>query len=248
MATSLAACGGSDAPTVRNDLFAQPDNDNTCGIRQTLLTHKVLQGDSDYFDDILAMWRRINEDTRQSYPDGIPSADPIELLNTRFMTQPLPEVYTQAAVEGVEGGPQTLPSAILHSLKEDGFELVRFYLDEDSVDAAFQVLALVDEEVELITETFPQAERVNIDVGAEEQQTPALLQALRTQLITNADSYYIVIVNGGSHWIGVTPDKVFNSIAAGPVDNTTDFGFVDGDSSLGLNSVTGLIMEIQRAP
>jgi hypothetical protein len=248
LAASLAACGGSDAPIVRNDLFAQPANDNTCGIRQTLLAERVLASDRDYTGDIVAMWKRINQDTRDNYPNGIPSTDPIDALAERWITKPIPEVYDQAAVAAANGGPETLPSAILHALKEDGFELVRFYIDEDAVDAAFQLEALRTDEVGLFTTVFPEAVQVNIDVGAE-PQTPDALQTLRSELIQGENSYYIVIVNGGAHWIGLTRDQIFNSLADGPIDNSTDFGFMDADpSSQQYNSVTGLILEIQRAP
>lgn len=239
----IAACGGVDEipTTVRNNLFEQPgENDNTCGVRQTLLAQKVLGGSTDYFDDILSMWKRINSDARENYPQGLPRENPIDEYSERFVTAPLPSVYAEAELAAVEGGPETLPSSILKVLREDGYVFERYYLDEPAVTSIFGA-DLLRNELESFVQIFPEVEREDVDIAS---KTDMQLRAM----LTNPGSYYITIVNDGDHWIGVTPDAVFDSLAAEPKAVDSDFGFEFGNPEAPLNSFTGLVLEIRGAP
>ena len=237
----LTGCGTSDSstPEVRNNLFEQPaDNgDNTCGIRQTLLAQKVLDSDTDYYADILAMWKRINADTYENYPNGVPNGDSVDALTERFETTPLPTVYTEAEVDAVDGGPQTLPSSILDIFKEDGYKMVRYYIDEDAIDDAFIITSLVDDEIDFFIQRFPAAQRVDINISDPDSDFRAMF--------SNVNSYYIVVVNEGAHWIGVTPSSVYDSLTSGPVQDSVTFGRRYGDPS-NFNTFTGLVLEIQK--
>ena len=218
-----------------NNLFSQPSTyaDNTCGIRQTLIAQKVLTNNADFYGDILAMWQLIYAQTHADYPAGMPSRE----LNQAFLTA-LPTVYTQAAVEAAHGGPRTPPSSILNVLKVNGYRMERYYIDQDNMERQF-TSAFVEAELAIFATAFPDAETQVVDAAA----SPASLRSL----FTNEGSYYIVVVNDGRHWIGVTADTIYNSLGAAPVKNSSDFGKLDGDpNQTETNSFTGLVIEIRK--
>jgi len=218
-----------------NDLFLQPttNGDNTCGIRQTLIAQKVLINNADLYGDILAMWQLIYAQTNLNYPAGLPSRE----LDSLFRT-PLPTVYTEAAVAAAHGGPRTPPSSILNVLKATGYRMERYYIDRDRMDLQFTP-AFVEAELAIFATAFPDAETQVVDAAA----SPASLRSL----FTNEGSYYIVVVNGGQHWIGVTADTIYNSLGTAPVKNSSDFGKLDGDpNETETNTFTGLVIEIRK--
>lgn len=225
--------------TIHNDLFNQPQNDGdaTCGIRQTLISQKVLIANTDYTADILAMWERIYAQTMTDYPHGMPKNEP-DVQLTQLFERALPEVYTEDAVRAANGGPLTPPSSILNNLKEDGYSMVRYYVDEQALFTIFGS-DFVTDELSLFAQEFPSAPRVAVDASAES----ATLRALFTQ----PDSYYIVVVNEGMHWIGVTATTVYDSLGSGPIATTNNFGKLNGDpTETRYNSFTGLVIEVQK--
>lgn len=241
IAVFLFVCGCNDDSndsTVQNNLFSQPgDNgDATCGIRQTLISQKVLIGSKDFYDDILAMWQRIYDQTMTDYPDGMPQNMPDEQL-TELFEKPLPDVYTEDAVRSANGGPLTPPSSILKVIEENGYILVQYYIDENALFEHFGT-DFVKDELLIFAEVFPDAYAIEIDASA----SPEILRAT----FSDPESYYIAVVNGGMHWIGLTPTTVYDSLGTAPVQNTETFGKLNGDqSAMSDNSFSGLVLELQ---
>lgn len=232
----LGGCGSEYAPpAVQNNLFSQPtDNgDSTCGIRQTLIAQKVLANNADFYGDILAMWKLIYAQTLTNYPDGMPTDELTDMFE-----KPLPAVYTEAAVAAAKGGPLTPPSSILSVLKANGYRMARYYIDQDALKGFFGA-DFVEDELAIFAMVFPDAEKLPVDAAA----SPA---SLRT-MFTNEGSYYIIVVNDGAHWIGVTADTVYDSLGAAPDKNSSDFGKLDGDpSQADYNSFTGFVIEVRK--
>ena len=82
---------------------------------------------------------------------------------------------------------------------------------------------------------------INIDAST----SPAILRAT----FNSPERYYVVVVNEGMHWIGLTGTTVYDSLATAPVVNATNFGNLNGDpSETSYNSFSGLVIEIQRIP
>jgi len=232
-AVDLAELLGAWGPC--NDMFNQPttNNDNTCGIRQTLIAKKVLTNNADFYGDILAMWQLIYAQTQLNYPAGLPVSE----LDQYFLISP-PTVYTPAGVKAANGGPRTPPSSILNVLKATGYRMERYYIDQDEMDQHF-TSAFVDAELAIFATAFPDAESQVVDAAA----SPASLRSL----FTNEGSYYIVVVNDGNHWIGVTADTIYNSLGTAPVKNSSDFGQLDGNpNETETNTFTGLVIEIRK--
>ena len=238
----LLFCGcASNARTtgVENNLFSQPQNDgdSTCGIRQTLISQKVLAGSDTFYTDILAMWRNIYAQTLANYPNGVPKKQPTTEL-TQMFEKPLPTVYTEASVKVAHGGPFTPPSSILNVLKDNGYQMVQYYIDEPALTHLFGDDFLGDE-LATFSHIFPQAQRIDIDASI----SPKTLRSR----FSNTERYYIVVVNDGRHWIGVTPTTVYDSLAIAPVSDTINFGKLNGDlDKTRYNSFTGLVIEIQK--
>jgi len=169
----------------------------------------------------------------ENFPAGLPSRE----LSRLFLTA-LPTVYTEAAVEAAHGGPRTPPSSILNVLKATGYRMERYYIDRDDMDRQF-TSAFVEAELAIFATAFPDAEAQVVDAAA----SPASLRSL----FTNEGSYYIVVVNGGQHWIGVTADTIYNSLGTAPVKNSSDFGQLDGNpNETETNTFTGLVIEIRK--
>jgi hypothetical protein len=234
------ACGvDNDNTTVRNNLFSQPtDNgDSTCGVRQTLISQKVLLGKDFFYSDILEMWKRIYEHTMTEYPNGIPKETPNVQL-TKLFERPLPDIYTEAAVKAAQGGPLAPPSSILNVLEEDGYKIVQYYIDKNALINLFGS-GFVNDEVSIFSQVAPEAHMINIDASTS--------SAVLRSTFNSPESYYMVLVNEGMHWIGLTGTTVYDSLATAPVENTTNFGRRNGDpSETSHNSFTGLVIEIQR--
>ena len=231
--------GDNNNPTVRNNLFNQPtDNgDSTCGVRQTLISQKILIRNDDFYADILAMWKHIYAQTMSDYPNGIPKKIP-DVQLTEMFEKPLPDVYTKAAIKVAQGGPFTPPSSILNVLKKNDYKMVQYYIDENALVGFFGA-DFVNDELSIFGQVFPEAKMININAST----SSAILRAT----FNSPESYYIVVVNEGIHWIGLTITTVYDSLATAPVANTINFGKLNGDpSETNYNSFTGLVIEIQR--
>ena len=114
----------------------------------------------------------------------------------------------------------------------------QYYIDENALVGFFGV-DFVDDELSIFGQVFPEANVINIDAST----SPAVLRATFNSL----QSYYVVVVNEGMHWIGLTETTVYDFLATAPVANTTDFGKLNGDpSETRYNSFTGLVIEIQK--
>lgn len=202
-----------------NDLFNQPDDDNTCGIRQLLLAQDELTGNQRYTGDILALWRDVRAITLENYPPGT-LARLIGVDEEPKFTRALPETYDVPSVEAAEGGPETLPSSAITAASTLGLRFERFYLDRENVSKKFGS-ALVDQEVSLV-EAFAQGSVVDYQVGKQNL----------SELISNPNHYYMIVINKGTHWVGATTRTVNDSLATGPVpsepelDSLQEFGII----------------------
>lgn len=190
-------------PVNENALFNQPDNDNTCGIRQLLLAQDELTGNRKYTGDIIDLWRVVRGITTENYPPGTLAGLVGEDMEEKF-TKAVPDTYDEGSVTAAHGGPETLPSSAIMASSTLGLRFEKFHLDEASVTNVFGA-DLIAEEVGLINAYAP-GSVVEYRVG------PGSLR----RLISNPDHYYMIVINNGEHWVGATTRTVNDSVESGP--------------------------------
>ncbi|NOQ31594.1 MAG: hypothetical protein GQ570_10780 [Helicobacteraceae bacterium] len=191
-----------------NDLFNQPDNDDTCGIRQVLFCKDVLNKNYSYRGDILPVWTQMRTAQLTNYSASSLPAN---------FSYDVPTVYTHTAVLAVNGGPESLPSSVVEIAPSLGLKLVNLYVDKSAVQTMFP---MVDTEITLI-DKFASVTTKSYSVSSNV-----------SEVITNPNSYYMIVINNGTHWIGATTTTIYNSLNAHkqPYDekylNSVEFGVI----------------------
>ncbi|NOQ31710.1 MAG: hypothetical protein GQ570_11365 [Helicobacteraceae bacterium] len=191
-----------------DDLFNQPDNDDTCGIRQLLFCKEILHQNYSYRGDIIPVWSAMRTAQLSNYTaDSLPAN----------FSYDVPTLYTHAAVLSVNGGPESLPSSVVEIAPTQGVKLVNMYVDKSAVETMFP---MVNNEILLI------------DKFASIKSTTYSIKSNISDIITNPNSYYMIVINGGTHWIGATTTTIYNSLDAHkkPYDenylNSVEFGVI----------------------
>ncbi|MEE3327568.1 MAG: hypothetical protein VX252_09550 [Myxococcota bacterium] len=213
--------------TNENDLFNQPDSDdNTCGIRQLLLAQDELTGNHRYTGDILALWRAVRGFTLKNYPLGDLAGLVGDAGEERF-TRPIPDAYDILSVKAAQGGPETLPSSAIMASSLLGLRFEKFYLDRANAADEFTE-GLVEAEVDRI-QAYAPGSVVDFEVGRESL----------SDVVSNPEHYYMIVVNGGDHWVGATTRTVNDSLDPGSVASEPALENLDN---------FGIIMEFSLAP
>jgi hypothetical protein len=221
---------------ISNNVFVQVAGDSSCGIRQFLLMKAVLYGNSKninypYRGDILSYWKAIGQ-WQQTISDLPPA------FKTAFPTQ-----FTLAALS-IDNGPNTLPSSIIKYLNTAQDFNNHFVLKNYYVDKAHLVSSLA---LSNFDEVFVNGELARLAdyAGAAKKQTYTAANPI-TNVITDSNSYYIIVVNKGAHWVGVTTEYLYNSLEAKPIALDTN----QKDAFIDLNNLlqnSGLILEFALA-
>jgi len=205
-------------------LFEQPDNDDTCGIRQILIAKHVLyQNQPPYEGNILPLWKLDYNIFCRDYSDLL-SQSPIDPIFTKLMLlDSLPAEYTPQAVSAVNGGPTTMSSSLIKASQQSlGTKCVKVYANKNSI-LSIVGKTIYNREIKLI-------EELGIDIIY-------INSPFTQEKFNNPKSYYVLWINNGEHWIGTTKQFTYDSLKTGPTlynPNEVEDNF------------SGLIIEFQR--
>ena len=212
IASSILLSANSFAINV--NLFQQPEqNDNSCGIRQTLIAAHVLkQENTDSFTgDIISTWNFYDNIFHREYNKYLRT----ESCNIpSLFTNNVPANETSVARAKTNGGPMTLPSALIQTAQgQQSIKAVKIYLYEPLLEEFFDSfyitpnISLLDYEVQLLK-----------DIGIE---TITMQEKLCKENFPSPNSgkkYFQLLINNGQHWIGTTTTTTYDSLTNGPVN------------------------------
>jgi hypothetical protein len=197
------------------NLFNQPmQNDNSCGIRQTLIAAHVLKHENSgsFTGNIINTWNFYNEIFHRDFNEYLGK----ESCNLpSLFTNNVPKNETAPARARVNGGPMTLPSGLVQTAQgQQGLKAVKIYLYKPLLDAFFgsfyvtEEISLLDNEIELFK-----------DLGVEIVTLQSKLSRDNFPSPTNArNKYFQLLINDGQHWIGTTNTTTYDSLTNGPVN------------------------------
>ncbi len=202
------------------NLFNQPmQNDNSCGIRQTLIAAHILKNGRSgaFMGDIISTWNFYDDIFHREYDKFLNT----ETCNLPYLfTNKVPANESPEARASVNGGPFTLPSGLIKTAQwQQKLKAVKVYLYKPLLSdffSSFYVTAettIIDNEVRLMK---------NFDIEIIYLQAPLNKDNFPGTTEANPDKkYYQILVNDGQHWIGTTTTTTYDSLTNGPVDFDT---------------------------
>ncbi|ODN41294.1 hypothetical protein [Piscirickettsia litoralis] len=191
-----------------NDLFHQP-SDNSCGPRQALLASRVLEGDNSFKGNILSTWKSLARIHKVNYP-----------------TTPMPTFPDCYLGDGTFAGPLTMVSSLVGYITsyDKNIKVKKIYIKKNQEDALRRYFGntRVNEEFNLVENRY---------------HVPVIRLESTDEMskLVKDNHYYITLEYNSLHYIGITPNNIYNSSDAGPTPY--NLGTVDS---------AGLMVELVR--
>lgn len=223
------------------ELFYQPaNNDNSCGIRQMQFARGYLNDDDSYCSgsnilpmpesDYLDFWQSVYEfnhhtegTEKQAIKDLVAMTGGATSPFHPILNAGVPHAMKHHDVEIVGGGPMSLPSSLARTLQKKGFQ-VKFIYDAATVkrdigqgnpELEAGVAAVMESDVNTMEKN-----NIHVDTGT----SLANVAAMRA-VVTDANTYYMFVINHGTHWVGATTTAYMNSGCHGPSTGDIDWEF-----------------------